>query len=127
MKPKSVHKEWSKPVPIIGVHSTSMFHRSTFARRGPLDEHLGFGEDCEIWLRRRLVHGYAMQYTDPAAASGRVHGAQPGAAHAGAGAPARGRPKAHAPGTLHSRRHRRPLTAATPPLPPRRPGKRCRL
>ena len=56
--------------------------------------------------------------------------AEPGAAHAGAVAPARERPKARAPGTpqsAHPCRRRPPLAPPPPPLPPRRPGRRCRL
>ena len=68
----------------------SMFHRSTFAHCGEFDE------DYRFRPRRCPVRGCTMQYADPAAASGRARGAQPGAAHAGAGALAKEeQPKAH--------------------------------
>ena len=91
---------------------TSMFHRSTFSRCGPFDEHLGFNEDYEFWLRCCLVHGYTMHYVDSVVASSRVHGAQLSTAHAGAGALAKEEQlKAHVLNMLPSKQRRRYLSA----------------
>ncbi len=127
-----------------GSAIASMSRRSILARCGPFDERPGLDEDCGFRPRRYLVHSCTMQYADPAAAGGRARGAQPGAAHAGAGALAKEeRPGAHVlsmpppkrrrcclsplarcrHGQPHARARRRPRRPAAA-FHPRRPG-RC--
>ena len=85
----------------------SMSRRSILARCGPFDERPGLDEDCGFRPRRYLVHSCTMQYVDPAAAGGRARGAQPGAAHAGAGALAKEeQPRAHVLSMLPPKRRR---------------------
>ena len=59
-----------------GNGTTSLIHKSLFDRFGLFDEHIGFQEDYEFWLRCCLLHGCKMHLVPQILANYRVHEGQ---------------------------------------------------
>ena len=59
-----------------GNGTTSLIHKSIFAKSGLFDEKIKFKDDYEFWLRCCLLHGYRMHLLDQNIAKYRIHEAQ---------------------------------------------------
>lgn len=59
-----------------GNGTTSLIHKSIFDQFGLFDEHVGFKEDYELWLRCCLLHGCMMHLVPKILANYRVHEGQ---------------------------------------------------
>jgi len=59
-----------------GNGTTSLIHKSIFDQFGLFDEHIGFQEDYEFWLRCCLLHGCKMHLVPEILANYRVHEGQ---------------------------------------------------
>ncbi len=59
-----------------GNGTTSLIHKSIFDQFGLFDEHVGFQEDYEFWLRCCLLHGCKMYLVPEILANYRVHEGQ---------------------------------------------------
>ncbi len=59
-----------------GNGTTSMIHKSVFAKCGLFDETVGYKEDYEFWLRCCLLHGCRMRLVNENIAKYRMHFSQ---------------------------------------------------
>lgn len=59
-----------------GNGTTSLIHKSIFDQFGLFDEHVGFQEDYEFWLRCCLLHGCKMHLVPEILANYRIHEGQ---------------------------------------------------
>lgn len=59
-----------------GNGTTSLIHKSLFDQFGLFDEHIGFQEDYEFWLRCCMLHGCKMHLVPEILANYRVHEGQ---------------------------------------------------
>ncbi|MGI0011392.1 MAG: glycosyltransferase [Nitrosopumilaceae archaeon] len=56
-----------------GNGTTSLIHKSVFAKSGLFNEKIRFKDDYEFWLRCCLLHGYRMHLLDQNIAKYRIH------------------------------------------------------
>lgn len=59
-----------------GNGTTSLIHKSIFDKFGLFDEHVGFQEDYEFWLRCCMLHGCQMHLVPEILANYRIHEGQ---------------------------------------------------
>jgi glycosyltransferase involved in cell wall biosynthesis len=59
-----------------GNGTTSLIHKSLFDKFGLFDEHIGFQEDYEFWLRCCMLHGCQMHLVSEILANYRIHEGQ---------------------------------------------------